>query len=235
MDYKTGDVLLKDKRHYFYFGSVVFGHALKSLDFDGLETNRIVYVACLNEYSKVYPVVSSCAATATAFCYNAIKSGSIRLEIQDMEKQLHLYAAALLTPHKASAKRKINEQISSLHRLIAAKRRLIDDGAAQRLCEHGTAGALKINMYYFYHYMPVTAPSFGAKADLINYHIVHILYYELATAVRRGIQLTASFSPWFRDLINTLKAQKPSPDCVQAKGEFRYQMMAYTSALSAPL
>ena len=232
MDYKTGDILLKEKRHYFYFGSVLFGHALKSLDFDGLETNRIVYIACLNEYSKVYPVISS---GATASCYNAIKSASIRLEIEDMEKQLHLYAAALLTPHIASAKRKINEHIASLQRLIAAKRRLIDDGAAQRLFENGTAGALKINMYYFYHYMPVTAPSFGVKADLINYHIVHILYYELATAVRRGIQLTASFSPWFRELINTLKAQKPSPDCMQAKAELRYQMMAYTSALSAPL
>jgi hypothetical protein len=233
MDYKTGDILLKEKRHYFYLGSVLFGHALKSLDFDGLETNRIVYIACLNEYSKVYPVISSGAATA--FCYNAIKSGSIRLEIQDMEKQLHLYTAALLTPHKASAKKKINEHIASLHRLIAAKRRLIDDGAAQRLFEHGTYGALKINMYYFYHYMPVTAPSFGVKGELINYHIVHILYYELATAVRRGIRLSVSFSPWFRDLINTLKNQIAVPDCVQAKTELCYQMMAYTSALSAPL
>lgn len=229
MDYKTGDILVKDKTHYFYFGSVVFAHALKILDFD--ESNRIVYDASLSEYIKI-----DAATGPAACCYKAIKSGSIKQEIRGLERKLHLYGAALQTPHKEWAKNVINNEVCDIQRLIASKKLLINDGAAQQLLDtsENQGVALKAPMYYYYHYIPVTSPSFGNKATLINYHIVHILYYELATAVRRGIQLTAAFSPWFRDLINKLREQIPMAECVQAKAELCYQMGAYKSALSAP-
>jgi len=220
VDYKTGDILVKDKMHYFYFGRVVFAHALKSLCCN--EGNKIVYVASLVDYTKIDVAIASASC-----CYKAVKVGSIKQEISGLERTLHFYTAALHTPHKASAKKVLNNEIGDIKRLISAKSALIDDGAAQRLIDVKKPDAIKSTMYYYYHYIPVTAASFGAKAELINYHIVHILYYELTTAVRRGIQLTPAFSPWFRDLITTLERRIPALDCRQAKAELDYQMSAF--------